>query len=328
MMLSGRPLLATAADRRYFVDRPEADIVVRNVAAGMNTLILGERGMGTTTLLRYVADRLEDDSFATVYLDGRRLGDPALILLAIRDALAEPRTAIGESLRASTLAFTAMPAEMRGEEALRVVRELSTGAEGRRACVLLDDPDPDSAHRLFGRLRDEMWQTGLIWVVAGDSAKRQQYLTPPADAFFERVVELIPLTDEQQDELVHKRLVGDDDRGIVGVRLESGNPRALLAALREATSPADVRALLELRADRQLAADRLGSLAAMMHAEIEDGATASASDDEWLMRFGVSRQRAQQVLAELEQQGLVQAERLPGPSGRPRKVYRRVGANS
>lgn len=329
-MLSGRPLLATAADRRYLVERPEADLVVRHVEAGMNTLVLAERGMGKTTFLRHLEGRLEEEAgVSAVYLDGPRLGDAATILLALRDKLAGPRTPIGDSLRTTAMPFAPMAAEVRSEEALRLVRELAAGAEDRKACVLLDDPDPESAHRLFGRLRDELWQTGLVWVVAGDQARRQQYLTPPADAFFERVVELARLTDAQQDELIRKRLERGDDRGVIAVRLESGNPRALLAALREAASADDAQALLARRAERQTrAADELGRLASMMLAEIDDGAAASASDPEWLGRFGVSRQRAQQVLAELEHEGLVRAERLPGPSGRPRKVYRRLEAVS
>ncbi|MGH2782625.1 MAG: AAA family ATPase [Thermoleophilaceae bacterium] len=330
MMLSGRPLLATAADRRYLVERPEADAVVRHVEAGMNTLVLAERGMGKTTFLRHLGARLEEEAGITAfYLDGHRLADAALILLAVRDALAGPRTPIGDSLRTTALPFTPMPTEVRNEEALRLVRELVASAKNRNACILLDDPDPDVAHRLFGRLRDELWQTGLVWVLAGDKARRQQYLTPPADAFFERVVELAPLTDRQQDELIRKRLDRGDDRGVVAVRLESGNPRALLAALREAASADDAQAMLAQRAERQTrVAEELGRLASMMLAEIEDGAAASASDPDWLKRFGVSRQRAQQVLADLEREGLVRAERSPGPSGRPRKVYRRLEAVS
>lgn len=325
MMLSGRPLLATAADRRYLVERPEADVVVRHVQAGMNTLVLAERGMGKTTFLRHVGARLEDEAGVTaVYVDGRRLDHAATILFAVRDALAGPRTTIGDSLRTGALPLTPMPAEFRNEEALRLVREFAASAESRKACVLLDDPDPEIAHRLFGRLRDELWQTGLVWVVAGDEARRQQYLTPPADAFFERIVELAPLTDAQQDELIRKRLDRSDDRNVVAIRLVSGNPRALLAALRGAAGPEDAQATLAGRAARQTRADELGRLASTMLAEIEDGAAASASDPDWLKRFGVSRQRAQQVLADLEREGLVHAERLPGPSGRPRKVYRRL----
>ena len=334
MMLSGRPLLPTKADRQYLVNRPEADLVVQHVQAGMNTLLLAGRGMGKTTFLRHVGARLQDEAgFTTVYIDGRRLDDAAMILRTVRDELTGPRTgleaALGESARTSAMLFTPMPAELRNEEALRLVRELASNAEGRKACVLLDDPDPASAHRLFGRLRDELWQTELRWIVAGDNSRRQQYLTPPADAFFERVVELPPLTESQQQELIQKRLEQGDDRGMMAVRGESGNPRALLAALREATSADDAQAMLARRAQRQTRADdELGRLAGMMLAEIEDGALASASDPDWLKRFGVSRQRSQQVLAALERSGLVRGERLPGPTGRPRKVYRHLEAGS
>jgi energy-coupling factor transporter ATP-binding protein EcfA2 len=329
MMLSGRPLLATAADRRYLVDRPEADAALGHVQAGMNTLVLAERGMGKTTLLRHLEGRLEDEtSINAVYLDGRALSDAAMILLAVRNRLRGLRTRIGESLRAAAITLTPNPIEARNEDVLLLVQELAAETKKRKACVLLDDPDPETAHRLFGRLRDELWQTGLVWVVAGDRARRQQYLTPPADAFFERTIELAPLTDSQQRDLIRRRMDRQDNRELLDVRVESGHPRALLTALRDAANSSDdVHALLARRAERQTrAAGRLGRLESMMLAEIEDGATASASDPDWTGRFGISRQRAQQALAALEREQLVRAERLPGPSGRPRKVYRRVEA--
>jgi predicted ArsR family transcriptional regulator len=89
-----------------------------------------------------------------------------------------------------------------------------------------------------------------------------------------------------------------------------------------------VQSVLARRAERESRASTLGRIESLMLAEIEDGATASASDTEWLKRFGVSRQRAQQALALLEREQLVSAARLPGPSGRPRKVYRRIEAVS
>jgi type II secretory pathway predicted ATPase ExeA len=329
MMLSGRPLLATAADRRYLVERPETDLVLGHVRAGMNTLVLADRGMGKTTFLRHLDARLEDEAgIGAIYIDGHRLSDSATILLAVRDGLAGPRASIGESLRIAAMPFTPIPVEARNEEALRLVRELAAEAKKRKECVLLDAPELESAHRLFGRLRDELWQTGLVWVVAGDRTRRQQYLAPPADAFFERIVELAPMTDAQQRELIDRRADRDDSRELLDVRVESGNPRALLTSLRDAASGADdVQTVLARRAERQTrAASRLGGLERMMLAEIEDGAAASASDPDWRGRFGISRQRAQQALAALEREQLVCAERLPGPSGRPRKVYRRVEA--
>jgi energy-coupling factor transporter ATP-binding protein EcfA2 len=327
MILSGRPLLATTADRRYLVERPEADIVLGHVQAGMNTLVLAKRGMGKTTLLRELEGQLQDEAgISTVYLDGHSLSNPAMILRAARDLLAGRHITFAEIERMAAMSFTPNPIDMRTEEALNLMRELAAEAEKRKACVLLDDPDPDVAHQLFGRLRDELWQTGLVWVVAGDQARRQQYLTPPADAFFERIVEMAPLTDAQQRDLIRRRMGRQDNRELLDVRVESGHPRALLTALRDgANSTDDIHALLARRAERQThAARKLGRLESMMLAEIEDGATASASDPDWTGRFGISRQRAQQALAALEREQLVRAERLPGPSGRPRKVYRRA----
>lgn len=351
MMLSGRPLLATAADRRYLVERPEADVVLGHVRAGMNTLVLAERGMGKTTLLRELEGRLQVEAgISAIYLDGHRLSDAATILLAALDQLGEPRTPTGEDPRYHSLLhallareqrqltaiaggpptaatpFTPSLPETRNEEALRLIPELAAEAKMRKACVLLDDPDLDASHALFGRLRDELWQTGVVWVVAGDRARRQQYLTPPADAFFERIVEMAPLTDTQQRDLIRRRMSRQDNREVLDVRVESGSPRALLASLRDAAGSADdVQTLLARRAERQTrVADKLGRLESVMLAEIEGGATASASDPDWTGRFGISRQRAQQALAALEREQLVRAERLPGPNGRPRKVYRRV----
>jgi type II secretory pathway predicted ATPase ExeA len=324
MMLSGRPLLPSA-DRQYLVHRPEADALAQAVKHRLNTLLLAERGMGKTTLLRDVEARVTSElRLTTVYVDGRRLDDAATILLAVRDALDGPSTPMSDSLRAAAMPFVRVPTEVRNEQALRVVRELAEAP--RAACILLDDPDAEVVHRLFGRLRDELWKTGLVWIVAGDAAQAHRYLTPPSDAFFERIVKLAPLTEEQQDQLIRKRLDGEPHPELAAIRVKNGNPRTLLATLREVATGGDAQTLLAARAQRQQRVDAtLGALAGMMLAEIEDGAVASAADPEWLERFGISRQRAQQVLSALERTGNVQAERVPGPNGRPRKVYRRIG---
>lgn len=339
MMLSGRPLLATAADRRYLVERDEIDVVLGYVRAGMNVLVLAERGMGRTTFLRHLEWLLEDEtsldenepSVDAIYMDGHRLSNAAMILLAVRHRLTGSRNPAAEHVRAMATSLIPNPIEARNEEALGLVRELTREGKKRKICVLLDDPDPQIAHQLFGQLRDELWQTGIVWVVAGDPARRQQYLTPPADAFFERVVELAPLADDQQHDLIRRRMSSHDRRDrktLLNVRAQSGNPRALLTALRDAaSSPDNAQGMIARRAERQQRAhEQLGRLEEMMLAEIENGAAASASDPGWTGRFGISRQRAQQALAALEREQLVRAERLPGPSGRPRKVYRRLEA--
>jgi len=247
--------------------------------------------------------------------------------MAVRDvvlgALTMGEAAVRGAKQTARL-FQATTAELRSDEALRIVGELAWEGDEARACILLDDPEPDVAHRLFGRLRDELWQTGIVWVVAADERRRAQFVTPPADAFFERLVAIAPLTDEQQRELVRRRLQPGDDRALLDVRAANGSPRALLAALRDAASADDAQVALRHRAERELDAAKIGRLESMMLAEIENGALASASDPEWLSSFGVSRQRAQQVLSRLEGSGLVRADVLPGANGRPRKVFSRL----
>jgi hypothetical protein len=100
------------------------------------------------------------------------------------------------------------------------------------------------------------------------------------------------------------------------------NPRLLLQTVRETVrsgGPPD--AYLAALAERDRHVNQLGRPAAMAYAELQNSGPASASDEELLHRLGWSRQRAAQVLAELEREGLVRAELRPGPSGRPRKTF-------
>jgi hypothetical protein len=46
-MLQGRPLYNTPADAEYYVEPPEWDAVIRAVERGNNTMIRGERGLGS-----------------------------------------------------------------------------------------------------------------------------------------------------------------------------------------------------------------------------------------------------------------------------------------
>lgn len=323
-MLSGRPLV-TSVDRKYLVERDELPMIGRFVNAGMNTLLLGERRTGRTTMLRAIEARLrEDDAYRTVYVNGARVVDTLGVLTMIRDALIAPRSAVAEGFGHVAAGSAQRPSEERGEAALALVRELTRREAPMPACVLLDDPSTKTAHELFGRLRDDIWQTEIVWVVTGRPGLRAEYLTPPADAFFDRVLPLAPLDDAQQRSLIELRLEPADDPLLAELRHASGSPGALLRALQDGATAADASGLLKRRSDREERAAKLGRVASMMHAEIENGATASASDSEWVKRFAVSRQRAQQVLVELEQQGLVTSSRAPGPTGQPRKVYHRV----
>ncbi|HEX7290028.1 MAG TPA: hypothetical protein VF250_02770 [Conexibacter sp.] len=311
MFLSGRPLLDTAPDQARRLERQEQAPVVRGLAHGLNTLLLGAPGSGKTTLLHAVVGELtRNEPMRAHYLNTTRFDDPLDVLEATRDML-QP---FGRELPRRPSADAALDA-------------LSTLRPRQPTAVVLDGLHPRLSHALFGRLRDETWQTGVTWAVSGDADRRSEYLTPPADAFFEKVVALEPLTAEQQRELIERRLQ-PGDRELDDIHVASGNPRALLATLRTIVESGtlDGEPLLVARANRQARADRLGRLHALVLAELEDGAVVSAADDTFRTRFGISRQRAQQVLSELEGAGLADSIVGKGPNGgRPRKLYHGVG---
>jgi energy-coupling factor transporter ATP-binding protein EcfA2 len=328
MMLSGRPLLATKPDQRYVVERSELASFVASLSQGLNTALFGAPGSGKTTLLRQAARSLAEGSrIRAIYLNASQFEDPLTALVATQDALRGdelPPFAVRDVPRM----FESQPSDQLRDPALRIVRSLH---QDDPVVVMLDGLSPTSAHALFGQMRDDLWATGITWAVAGDVAHRAGYLAPPADAFFERVIVLGPLSDEQQMALIRKRREAGDPDWLIDVRVSSGNPRSLLASLRDAQDATDAASagLLAARAARERVAADLGRLHSALLAEIEDGAAVSASDRDLLRRFGISRQRAQQVLNELESRGLVESgTRSSAESGRPRKVYWRVRSSS
>jgi hypothetical protein len=170
---------------------------------------------------------------------------------------------------------------------------------------------------------------GIVFGVAGDVDERHEYLLAPADAFFDVIVELGALSDKQQAALIARRQErGDPDWR--HVRDPHGNPRALLAALRQAhTAGVEPDAAFARRAEREAQASMLGRLHSMLLTEIENGRVASAADPNLLDSFGISRQRAQQVLSDLERAGLVKsAVGKAASGGRPRKLFWRIGGPS
>lgn len=59
--MTGRPLLDSQHDATLFVGRePELDQLERAVHAGLNTVVVGERGVGSTSLVHALVRRLRD----------------------------------------------------------------------------------------------------------------------------------------------------------------------------------------------------------------------------------------------------------------------------
>jgi hypothetical protein len=329
-MISGRPLLDTKPDSALFVDRGrELDQLEAAVDARLNALVLGDRGAGKTSTLRQLAFRLRERGVGVEFVDGSVAPDAASILQLVRFRLAGPR-----STPAPLLPEHMLPGVVLGEPEilLRVVDDLASALEeGDHSAVILDGaPSGKAAHTLFGRLRDELWQLPLTWLVSADADEIAEYLRPPADAFFEEVIRLPRLPRDQALELLERRLSPDEVARVVTddlLEFADGNPRRLLAAAREVLRTSDAPdETARRRAALQRKVEALGRPYSMVVAELEANGAASASDESLLRRLGWTRPRAAQVLKRLEEEGIVTSStRAGGGGGRPRKVYEVVG---
>ncbi|HVF04275.1 MAG TPA: ATP-binding protein [Frankiaceae bacterium] len=347
MFVSGRPLLDTRADARLFVDREdELAALHRAVDAGLNSMVLGARGSGKTSVLHLLAYELREQHRNRVeFVDAGPAAANAAALLGLITA-----RLLGEAVDLtahSTLTIGAPPdvpadlvaavERLRAHLPERQATPPNVGHElawdpSRPVVVLLDGPPPEVAHTLFGRLRDELWRLPVLWVVSGDVERRADYLRPPADAFFDAQVSLESLTPKAARELLRRRLDATDGLGAEDIdRIVAGTdrtPRALLtSARRHLADPSSSNAAAQKRRERAFAVlGQLGRPATMLVSEVQSrGGAASASDEGLLQSLGWTRPRAVQVFKELEEHGLVVAtpQRSDGP-GRPKIVYELV----
>lgn len=315
MRFRDRPLLVDGLDADLYLERPNLEqSLLLPLLEGRNVLLLGDAGSGKSTLLRRVAGVLEDRGRPTVLVNAAPAADTG-DLLEIIDVALEQRVGI-----------TGRPEDA---ENSRSSARLLAGARrlGRRdsVAVLVDGLiDPDIGYDLFGRLRDELWELGHVWVVAVRPRDSAALRTPPADAFWGSIVEISPLDHEQTERLLRLGLDSaeyqevDRHRGIAGE-----HPRALIRAAQAALDGQGEPGTVSSGQDLVERASQLGRSEAMAMVELQGlGRPASAHDPELLERLGWSRPYAQRMLSHLEENGLLRSipERSDRP-GRPRKLY-------
>ena len=314
LLLGQRPLTASEADHELFVDRgPELQRVRRALDLGLNAYVYGPRGSGRTSFLRQVERGRPEAHY--VRLHGFE---------TLRDRLDEIERAVTGSTvlerhRPSPLAeaFKSFSnTEVRvAADPLRYLREAIARIDSDLPhVVLVDDLDRKDCHELFGRLRDELWELPIQWVVAGSASS----LDPPADTFFDAVVELLLLDDEGLRELVRQRAAsGTPEEGrllmsradTVIDNVAPCTPRRALSVLRDLYLSDDLAEATSQLADLQSARSSLKPTAnRLVDALIHRGPT-HAGDTELLDEVGVTRSRVVQLLAELEADGLVTAQR-------------------
>lgn len=212
-LLVHNPALWTAAQlERVFVAHTG---VLEEILAGVRSaphddapqhmLVLGERGMGKTTLLQRVADRacqdpeLEDDWLALVFAEEQYgIGELADLWLNTLDLLG----AHAPGLEGRVEALTGQYRGAALEEAARLSLEAATEVLGRRLLLLVDnidlvlariDPDVEAS------MLREVLQTAPWLMVVGASSRPVAQTYRYDEPFYEQftLLELGPLTPEE-----------------------------------------------------------------------------------------------------------------------------------
>ncbi len=317
--ISLRPLLPTRAGSELFIGRSEElTRLEANVIAGANTLVLAERGGGLTSFLNLAVLELElHDDLRVVVLSGEAAHTASDLLGAVADRLAtaaaRPTADVVAPERQRLATDTAAGLLSR----LDLIAQLVAALQTRVAVVIDGVGSPAVAHTVFGQLRNELWQMEQVtWVLGGAASQRGRYLEPPADAFWESVIDLHAMSDNDLLTILVKRklALASAIREAV-IDAADGNPMKLLIAARNAQ---------EGRLPGQREQDpKLTEPAARLLHYLQTHGPSSASDKGLLTDLGWTRARAQQVLSALETSGLVDAElaQTDGSPGRPRKVY-------
>lgn len=319
--------MATAADAQLFVDRAgELEKLSRAVRHGFNSLVLGERGVGKTTLLRRFEHQLLTDNVECRFVEASGATTVPELIDILHEAVHGRRRDPTDRIMAS----------LDGREGVADDLRLLAPTEGSRIVVLLDSiGSPEVVQHLFGRLRDEVWQLPLLWVAAGNRHERSRYLEPPADSFFDAVIDVGELDEADAADLLRRRAQRADQDDVaaavlLGVAADLANqvtprtPRNLLAAARDVLIEGNddpTRWVTNLYA-LQAQATELGRAPAMLFTEVMDLGPVSASDKRLLDRLGWTRPRAAQVFKQLEDANLVVVtEAAPDGPGRPRRLY-------
>ena len=295
LQISQRPLTSSRLDGKLFTGREtELRLLEKTAQLGFNTLILGERGAGMTSLMYRYLRRAEDAGRPCYYMDGSQAETPAQTLTLAKSSNTEIET------------------------------------PGGKPVIILDGIDGKSAHRLFGTMRDEAWKTDCYWVVCGQLRYRHEYLAPPADGFYEAEIILKPMNKHDSAALLETRLTTGnvyDEEDTETIRSDfsrivedgGGNPGRILAEARASLlrNPKDAKKTEQMRKE----AAKLGKSAEGMWRYLLTYGPTSPSDETVAEHFGVSRARVNQVLKLLEKAELVSSYRKKTVRGQPPKMY-------
>lgn len=300
--LSRRPLTASKADEALFVNRTSETTTILRAAVELrlNTFVTGPPGSGKTSLLRHVFLHLERSGTPVVYanVEAARSIDEAIGLIA---------TAIDPDSPAASSSSTIAEDET---DLIVIENAIEAKFDDQPLLVaLIDGADDALTTTLFGRYRDRLWESRTLkWVVAS----RHRAPVPPADAFFDRIVELEPFSQADGATMLAVRApeIPDRTRSRLVSVIGSAQPVFwMLAAQSLALADSDPESVIKAITAQHDATRDLPDRLRVLYDAVLDLGPIHASDSQLLARLDVSRPWVATGLKELEEQGLVHAER-------------------
>ena len=342
LQISQRPLSGSELDQELFVGRvAELTKLRRAMDLRFNVLLLGERGMGATSLIHHCSALIHDDLIhdeeppilRCLIVDGGAAKDIRELVTAIRQVLGRCHGSLESSI-ARGLHSQRLQQDTYSNP-ITELRDLAYAVQGHNfgvdSTIIIDNMnDTKLAHNLFGRQRDDLWEVPFRWVVCGRLSRRTEYLTPPADAFFDTELILEPLDDSVAKSLLEARIDSSNSSDAEKaekirshlheiVRHGNGNPRQLLNKARSIT----LQDLSNKRADEHMFTydAKLTNTEESVLRYLQSRGPTSASEVEFQDYIDVTRERLTQVLRQLENNGLVFSFFDKSGAGRPRKYY-------
>ena len=331
LQINQRPLTGSEADRRLFVNRSaELAHLERAAELGFNILALGERGAGMTSLMYQHQRGLQNSGRTCHYARAakpEKLVDLATLIRMAVEGRGQSAFLGGDN----PFHVFWSGGDSDPLKGLRHIAAAEKETSTSKPTIILDEiHQPELAHELFGRYRDEVWELPFRWVVCGLATRSSEYLEAPADAFFDSVLRLGPLDTSACSQLLDARLdqaSQSDGEATWRINFEresiidqcQGNPRRLLeGARRTVLQSSDEFATASKLLD---SAARLGATEKMALEYLLANGPTSASDPDLLEEWLLTRARATQVFRRLEDAGLVHAFFEKAGVGRPKKLY-------